>query len=164
MQMRFEAGNAYKHRVASLNEVNSDMAANFRDRILCPDTFSHRNALEQPSEAFQQELTLAIEKINEKMIIYSILKRLEIHYDRYIAQAMKCDTSRTTVIQPVDFPDLVLDKLTRDILFGSRGGFQVDDNSFFRPITPTDIDILKHHMGKLGQDTRLAFTDLFQKK
>lgn len=164
MQARFPANNAYKHKVASSEDVQSDLAKNFRARILCPDTFCHRNVLDQPSERFHHELLLATDIIKKKMAMASKLMSANISYDQYVSEVTTIGIHPDVLIQPIDFPILTLGLLTREILFNGQNGGGVDDDFFFRAIKTSDVKKFTKHVANLDRhDTRLAFTEIFRK-
>lgn len=163
MQERFPANSAYKHKVASSEDVWSELAENFRARILCPDTFCHRNAVDQPSERFHHEVSLATDIINKKMAVASKLTSANISYDQYLSEVTTTSIHPDALIQPFDFPELTLGLLTREILFNSQHGRGPDDNCFFRAIKTNDVKKFTMHVANLDRhDTRLAFTDIFR--
>lgn len=163
MRGRFPTNDSYRHEVASCEEISSELATNFRSRILCPDTFSHRNALELPSERIEKEVAVATDTINKKMAMATKIMSFNVSYDHYLSEAINSGDHPHHMIQPIDFPELTLRLLTREMLFKGRKRDGLDDNSFFRPLNSSDIKKFTSYIADLDHhDTRLAFTDIFK--
>lgn len=91
------------------------------------------------------------------------LMSFNVSYDYYLSEAINSGNRLHHMIQPIDFPELTLRLLTREMLFKGRERDGLDDNSFFRPLNNSDIEKFTSYIADLDHhDTRLAFTDIFK--
>lgn len=156
-----KSNSAYKHRVATLVQINSVISRNFRERILQPQTFCHTWALQPPISEDGAKLATAMTDMNKKLETLEQLKRKGIIYDKYleICQFTSNHQSELIVfIEPTDFVGFSLAIYTQQVLLSGTS------HHFSRQVRGTDIRQFRRHVGAMTfeGDTRLSFAEIFK--
>lgn len=169
--MAVPSRNSYVHRVASEAQLQSSIADNFRSRILCPESFCYRNAVEPPSTRFKHEVSITLASMNEKIKRQQTYLSRGVSYDDYFLQEWETYSrqflDKRALIQPIDFVDFELQFLSRDVIFGQMPYRpQLDENSLFRSPRAREIEVFRSQTARihLRNSYRLDFVDLFKNK
>lgn len=156
-----KSNSAYKHRVATLAQINSVISQNFRERILQPQTFCHTWALQPPTPEDGAKLEVAMANMNKKLETLEQLRRRDISYDKYLElyrTANNHQSESSDFIEPTDFMAFGLAIYTHQVLFSGTS------HHFPRQVRGTDVQRFRRHVGAMTfeGDTRLSFAEIFK--
>lgn len=165
---------AYSRKVASAEDINSDLANRFHSRILNQNSFAYRRAVDFDCEDLFPGVDACVERMRYKMRLRQVLARDKITYDEYImdidrfaylVDPEECSDLRTgdvSIILPFDFSRFTPEALTSKELWTEEYMASAD-------IAPDHLTVRHHEAFNkyattrliAGTDHRMTFNVLF---